>query len=392
MSTANPLQAATPYDDVSVVTNTTGLDSNDTQHVPYPMRPETYVVPVVFGLIFLLGIVGNGTLIFIVLKNKCMRNVPNIYIVSLSMGDFLLILISVPFTSTIYTVPNWPFGVAVCKINELLQNMSVGVSVFTLTALSADRYTAIVDPMKKHMGNPTLRTVLTSLAIWLLAILLGIPDAVISYLFFTGKDANDASGVIVCYPYPGKWEIWYPKVHTLWKFLVYFLIPLLVIASFYSQMAKNLMLSTQNMPGEKSDKGAGAQHAAKQMEARKKVARMVLMFVLLFVICWAPRHFFNMWFHFNPNSRRDFNSGWQAFRIIGFCMSFMNSCINPVALYCLSKQFRKYYNRYLFCWCRNPADARNAAEPNSTMYNFTSTVRRGSATSYTMVTSQTAAV
>ncbi|XP_014662714.1 PREDICTED: neuromedin-B receptor-like [Priapulus caudatus] len=361
------------------------------EHVPYHMRPETYIVPVVFGFIFLLGIIGNGTLIFIVLKNKCMRNVPNIYIVSLSLGDFLLILISVPFTSTIYTVRNWPFGEVVCKLNEFLQDMSVGVSVFTLTALSADRYTAIVDPMKKHMGNPTRRTVMTSFAIWIVAICLGVPDAAISYVLFTGLHPDDANGVNVCYPYPLDWQTWYPKLHTFWKFLIYFLIPMVIISTYYSLMAKNLMLSTQNMPGEKAEKGSGAQHAAKQMEARKKVAKMVLMFVVLFVICWAPRHLFNMWFHFSPWSREQFNSGWQAFRIIGFCMSFINSCLNPVALYCLSKQFRKYYNRYLFCWCRRSPDLQTT-EPNSAMYNFTSTVRRGSANSYTMVTSQTAAV
>jgi len=44
---------------------------------PYALRPETYIVPVVFGLIFTVGLIGNGTLIFIFIKEKTTRNIPN---------------------------------------------------------------------------------------------------------------------------------------------------------------------------------------------------------------------------------------------------------------------------------------------------------------------------
>jgi len=56
---------------------------------------------------------------------------------------------------------------------------------------------------------------------------------------------------------------------------------------------------------------------------------------------------------------------WHVFKILAFCLSFINSCVNPLALYFLSRQFRRYYDRYLFCWCRRPvpttADERGAA-------------------------------
>ena len=98
--------------------------------------PEGIIVPILFGLIFLIGIVGNGTLIFTVLVNKNMRNTPNVLIVSLALGDLLLLLISVPFISTIYTFVEWPYGEAMCKFTEFTISLSLGVSVLTLTALS----------------------------------------------------------------------------------------------------------------------------------------------------------------------------------------------------------------------------------------------------------------
>lgn len=46
-------------------------------YTPYGERPETYIVPVLFAIIFVVGVLGNGTLIVIFLKHRSMRNVPN---------------------------------------------------------------------------------------------------------------------------------------------------------------------------------------------------------------------------------------------------------------------------------------------------------------------------
>ncbi|KAK9507062.1 hypothetical protein O3M35_008886 [Rhynocoris fuscipes] len=106
---------------------------------PYSERPETYVVPIVFAIIFLVGVLGNGTLVLIFIRHRTMRNVPNTYILSLALGDLLVIISCVPFTSIVYTLPSWPYGEFICKLSESIKDISIGVSVFTLTALSADR-------------------------------------------------------------------------------------------------------------------------------------------------------------------------------------------------------------------------------------------------------------
>ena len=85
------------------------------------------------------------------------------------------------------------------------------------------------------------------------------------------------------------------------------------------------------------------------MEARKKVARLVLSFVVVFVVCWLPRHVFYFWYNFDP---AEYNMFWHVFKIVAYCLSYVNSCVNPLALYFLSRQFRRYYDRYLFCCCR----------------------------------------
>lgn len=47
------------------------------EYVPYEERPETYIVTVLFAIIFIVGVMGNGTLVIIFFRHRAMRNIPN---------------------------------------------------------------------------------------------------------------------------------------------------------------------------------------------------------------------------------------------------------------------------------------------------------------------------
>ncbi|KAF5296523.1 hypothetical protein FQR65_LT01513 [Abscondita terminalis] len=318
-----------------------------TDFVPYYERPETYFVPVLFFLIFVIGVIGNGTLVIIFMRHRTMRNVPNTYILSLALADLLVIVTSVPFTSVVYTVESWPWGELICKMSETAKDISIGVSVFTLTALSADRFFAIVDPLKKlhATGGSRKATRLTlgiAVSIWIFAILCAIPAAIGSHLMKIGNQEATIS-FTVCYPFRLHWlDCQYPKINVMMRFLILYILPLAIIAIFYLKMANYLIISTKNVPGE-------VQGTQKQIRARKKVAFTVLIFVLVFAVCFLPSHVFMLFFYFYPNAQEDYNAFWHYTRIIGFCLSYLNSCANPVALYWVSGTFRKHFNRYLLC-------------------------------------------
>lgn len=59
--------------------NTTSPESNTTSgdYTPYAQRLATYIVPIIFALIFIIGVIGNGCLILIFFRHRAMRNVPN---------------------------------------------------------------------------------------------------------------------------------------------------------------------------------------------------------------------------------------------------------------------------------------------------------------------------
>lgn len=67
---------------MDILTNTFNNITNSTEqdYTPYSARIETYLVPILFGIIFLSGIVGNWTVCVIFIKHPSMRNVPNTYV------------------------------------------------------------------------------------------------------------------------------------------------------------------------------------------------------------------------------------------------------------------------------------------------------------------------
>lgn len=224
------------------------------------------------------------------------------------------------------------------QVSESAKDISIGVSVFTLTALSADRFFAIVDPMRKlhTAGGATRCTLIVVGGIWTVSILLAVPAAVFS---FVKPLEGPPIEILICYPYPAHVGWWYPRAVVTARFLIYYALPLLIIGIFYSLMARHLFLSTRNLPGE----------SARQVRARKKVAKMVLAFVFIFAVCFIPQHVFSLWFYYNPNSDEDYNAVWHTVKIVGVSLAYVNSCINPIALFCVSGTFRKHFRHYLFC-------------------------------------------
>lgn len=105
----------------------------------YNIWPPGIGIAAIYGAIIAVGLVGNVSLMKTCLSVKSMRTVPNLFLSSLALGDVLLLLTCAPVDASRYLVDEWLFGRVGCKLIPFIQLASVGVSVFTLTALSADR-------------------------------------------------------------------------------------------------------------------------------------------------------------------------------------------------------------------------------------------------------------
>ncbi|KAG7231661.1 hypothetical protein INR49_004197 [Caranx melampygus] len=318
----------------------------------------------VYGVISVLGLVGNITLIKTFCSVKSSRNVPNLFMSSLALGDVLLLLTCAPVDASRYLSEEWLFGRVGCKVipssssprSECpcsLSPPSLLTAALVLGAPAASDiqqhdnmcilYKAIVKPLDIQTSSTTTSIVLRAALIWLFSLVLAIPEAVFSDLHTFNITSTNES-FVTCAPYPHAGEL-HPKIHSMASFLIFYVIPLLVISVYYTFIARSLMRSASDLPVE------GNVHARRQVESRKRLAKTVLVFVALFAVCWLPSHVIYLYrsYHY---SQVDTSLVHFVCSVIARILAFTNSCLNPFALYLLSKSFKKQFNQQLCCCCR----------------------------------------
>ncbi|XP_034037814.1 endothelin receptor type B-like [Thalassophryne amazonica] len=304
-----------------------------------------YVNTIVSCLIFVVGLIGNTTLLRIIYKNKCMRNGPNVLIGSLALGDLLFILIAIPINVYKLIAKDWPFGVYICKLTPFIQKASVGITVLSLCALSIDRYHAVTSWSRvKGMGIPLWKAVEVTL-IWLLAVVLAVPEAL---AFDILEMPHRGNKIHICMLHPEQstaFMKFYRDVKDWWLFGFYFCLPVVCTGIFYTLMSCEMLSRKKGMHIALND----------HMKQRKEVAKTVFCLVLIFALCWLPLHLSQILkmtlYDQNDPYRCELLSFLLVMNYIGINMASLNSCINPFALYFVSQKFKNCFQTCLCCWC-----------------------------------------
>ncbi|KAG9492138.1 hypothetical protein GDO78_000577 [Eleutherodactylus coqui] len=305
-----------------------------------------YINTVISCLIFIVGIIGNSTLLRIIYKNKSMRNNTNLLIASLALGDLLHIIIDIPITTYKLLFKKWPFGVEICKLMPFLQKSSVGITVLSLCALSIDRYRAVASWNYIGGNRATRWTILQIAFIWITSVILAIPEAIgfnVMHYDYNGQHMK------TCLFYPShtaSFLDFYKTYKDPWLFSFYFCLPLLVTAIFYTLMAYELLHKKSGITISLND----------HIKQRRDVAKTVFCLVLVFAICWLPLHLSKMIrFIFDYRGypmECELLSFLMSMSYIGLNMADLNSCINPVALYLVSSKYKSCFKSCLCCWCQ----------------------------------------
>lgn len=119
------------------------------------------------------------------------------------------------------------------------------------------RYRAIVKPLDIQTSSTTASILLRAALIWVLSLVLAVPEAIFSDLHTFNITSTNES-FVTCAPYPHAGEL-HPRIHSMASFLIFYVIPLLVIAVYYTFIAQSLINSASNLPME------GNTHAQQQV-------------------------------------------------------------------------------------------------------------------------------
>ncbi|XP_005307920.1 C3a anaphylatoxin chemotactic receptor-like [Chrysemys picta bellii] len=154
-------------------------------------EPEIIGSLIIFILTFILGLLGNGLVIWVAgLKMK--RTVNTVWFLHLAIADFLCCM-SLPF-SIIHLILQeyWPYGRFLCKVIPSAIILNMFASVFLLTAISIDRCLMVRKPVWcQNHRTVRLATVMCG-CIWLLASFMCSPA------FLYRETVKDEFGKTVC--------------------------------------------------------------------------------------------------------------------------------------------------------------------------------------------------
>ena len=141
-----------PSCDPQAVINASLANQTLTNCRPYPQisyssKPDTLTIILLlfYGLICTIGLLGNGLVIFVIIRYTKMKTVTNLYILNLSIADSLF-LIGLPLIMTTALIKHWIFGGIMCKIYYVLTCINMFTGPFTLAVMSGDRFLAVCYP------------------------------------------------------------------------------------------------------------------------------------------------------------------------------------------------------------------------------------------------------
>ncbi|XP_051244659.1 somatostatin receptor type 5 [Dicentrarchus labrax] len=296
---------------------------------PYPHKsnisdvaalPFNVITAVVYTTVFVVGLLGNMLVIYVVVRYSKMKTVTNMYILNLALADELYIL-GIPFLGTNSVLSYWPFGNFFCKVCMTADAMSQFASTFCLTVMSIDRYLAVVHPIRSAKWRKPRVAKVSNAMVWIVSFLVVLPVTIYSNVQEEFNTCN----------------ITWPETRELWSiaFILYtsilgFFAPLVVICLCYL-----LIVIKVRSAGVRAGR-------TRRRKSERKVTRMVIIVVLVFVICWLPFFTTNIvnLIHIIPENKTNV----YFFLVI---LTYVNSCANPVLYGFLSDKFNQSFQKVL---------------------------------------------
>uniref|UniRef100_A0A672YLG8 Apelin receptor a n=1 Tax=Sphaeramia orbicularis TaxID=375764 RepID=A0A672YLG8_9TELE len=279
-------------------------DGNETACDFSEWEPSYSLIPVLYMLIFILGLSGNGVVIFTVWRSKSKRRAADVYIGNLALAD-LTFVVTLPLWA-VYTALgyHWPFGVALCKISSYVVLVNMYASVFCLTCLSFDRYLAIVHSLSSSRLRSRGTMLNSNRTMCAMDFSLVTMNQRHEYLWIAGLSLSSSA--------------------------LGFLLPFLAMTIFYCFIGCTVTRHFNNL--------------RKEDQKKKRLLKIITTLVVVFAICWTPFHVLKSMDALSYLNLAPSSCGFLRFLLLAHpyatCLAYVNSCLNPFLYAFFDLRFR----------------------------------------------------
>ncbi|XP_027875594.1 neuromedin-U receptor 1-like [Xiphophorus couchianus] len=323
--------------------------------------PRFLPVCITYLVIFMVGVLGNSLTCAVILRYKVMQTPTNYYLLSLAVSDLLVLLLGMPLE--LYEMQqNYPFllGEGGCYFKIFLFETVCFASILNVTALSVERYVAVVHPLKvKHLATRAhVKRVI--LVLWGLSMLCAMPNASLhGIVVLPPRFGREFPRSAICNVVKPAWMY---NMIILVATLVFFALPLLIISILYLliglQLHREKVRNTAAANGDSlGPNSLSRSHRQRLSKRNLQVTKMLCVLVVVFSLCWAPFHVDRlMWSYIDPSSARH-QAIFESVHIVSGACFYLSSAVNPVLYNLMSTRFRERFG-HITCRARGcPARA-----------------------------------
>ncbi|KAM3960731.1 neuropeptide receptor A7 [Aphomia sociella] len=286
---------------------------------------------VIYTIIFVLGLSGNILVCFVVIRNKAMQTVTNLFISNLALSDILLCIFAVPFTPLYSFRGSWSWGSLLCHIMPFAQGCSVYISTLTLMSIAIDRFFVIIYPFRPRMKIETCITVI--IMIWTFSVTVTMPYAI----FMTYYDLEIGRFCEETWPTEKLRRI-FGSVTSVMQFVL----PFVVIAFCYTCVSFKL--------NDRAKAKAASKNSRKEeidKNRKRRTNQMLIAMVTIFGLSWLPLNVINLcndYYIYAIHLKYYF-----LVFFIGHVIAMSSTCYNPFIYAWMNENFRKEFKQLIPC-------------------------------------------
>ena len=278
------------------------------------------IVPIVFSLMILFGVLGNSLVIFVITTCKDLQSAIHWLLLNLAIADIFFLVICGTFTAIHYALIVWPFGDTVCRIIQYLLFVSCYVTVYTLVAVSAVRYIAVVYGLNLAILQNKNYCIITSCLIWITFFVAKIPILIVH-----GVSTNSLTGRTECI-ISGRRE----GQQLFGSFFAFaYVLPLLAIMTLNCSLLFHIRRTRNSMTSQ---------------ERTHHVTKVVVLVVGVFAICWLPLHIHLLLAYYSKIPETPI---YNVLLVLWHCMVYMQCLLNPIVYNACSSEFRNAFRSAL---------------------------------------------
>ncbi|KAM5290817.1 cysteinyl leukotriene receptor 1 [Glossophaga mutica] len=280
------------------------------------------VYSTMYSMISVVGFVGNGFVLYVLIRTYHEKSAFQIYMINLAVSD-LLCVCTLPLRVVYYVHKGmWFFGDFLCRLSTYALYVNLYCSIFFMTAMSFFRCIAIVFPVKNINLVTEKKARFVCASIWIFVILTSSP-------FLMSKSYKDEKNNTKCFEPPqGNQTKNHIFILHYVSLLVGFLIPFIIIIVCYTMIILTLLKNSMQ----------------KNLPSRKKAVGMIIIVTAAFLISFMPYHIqrtIHLHFLYNETKPCDSVLRMQKSVVITLSLAASNCCFDPLLYFFSGGNFRR---------------------------------------------------